>query len=127
METKLRMWNPASKSYLYDIDNVFECLKQQHKFDSTMPDRGFVHEFDHRSEGMKWEIFIGKQDKKHNEIYVGDILLHKGAKGTVIYDKSIAMFMIYFNLLRSIYSFDSIEGEVEIIGNINENPELLNN
>lgn len=122
---KLRMWNPAGKKYLYDIDNVFECLKQQHKFDGTMPDRGFVNEWDHRSEGMKWEIFIGKQDEILQDIYQGDVIKYKGATGVIYYDKDNAMFMIEFPYLRSCYSFDSIEEDVLIIGNINENPELI--
>lgn len=122
---KLRMWNPSSNSYLYDIDNVFECLKQQHKFDGTMPDRGFVGEWDHKSEGMKWEIYIGVTDKNDKEAYSGDIIYHKGAKGVIVYDSANAMFMVQFPYLRSTYSFDSIEGEFEIIGNINETPGLL--
>lgn len=125
MEIKLRMWNPASQSYLYDIDNVFECLKQQHKFDGTMPDRGFVPAYDHKSEGMKWELYIGKTDQKGKEIYQGDLVLYKEATGCVFYDHDNAMFMINFPYLRSSYSFDSIEENVLIIGTINENPELL--
>lgn len=122
---KLRMWNSASQSYLYDIDNVFECLKQQHKFDGTMPDRGFVVEYNHKSEGMKWEMFIGKKDKNEKEVYEGDIISYKGALGLVYYDTDSAMFMAHFKLLRSRYSFDSIDEEFEVVGDINSLPKLI--
>lgn len=124
-EIKFRIWNKGGNNMLYDIDNVLECLKQQIKFDNSMPDRGFVVGYDHRSDGMVWQQFTGLKDKNGKEVYEGDILMHKGAKGIVIYENSNAMFMVRFPLLRSVYSFDSIEGEIEIIGNIHENPELL--
>ncbi|RZK79784.1 MAG: hypothetical protein EOO85_02720 [Pedobacter sp.] len=70
--------------------------------------------------------FTGLKDKNGKEIYEGDILLHKGAKGVVVFNSELSMFMVSFKLLVSTYSFDSIHGSVEVIGNIHENPELLN-
>lgn len=129
MEIKLRMWNPQSKSYLYDIDNVFECLKQQHKFDGTMPDRGFVAEWDHISEGMKWEMYTGHKDYNDKEIYFGDIVEFKAnytnkkcgyMNGIVQYNG----FKMVLNVNGILY--DAAEETDEstyswiIIGNINE-------
>lgn len=47
-EIKFRMYNPKSKSYLYDVENVFECLMQQIVHDKTMPTRGFKVPYDHK-------------------------------------------------------------------------------
>lgn len=66
--------------------------------------------------------YIGVNDKNGERIFEGDKILHKGAKGVVYYEFEIAMFMIKFDIpMMSTYSFDSIEGEIEIIGNIHEN------
>ena len=68
--------------------------------------------------------FTGLKDREAKEIYEGDIILYKGAKGVVFYDDNSAMFMVNFELLRSVYSFDSIDEDFSVIGNIHDNPEL---
>lgn len=124
---KLRMWNPNSNSYLYDIDNVFECLKQQHKFDGTMPDRGFVAEWDHKSEGMKWEVYTGEKDLRNTEIYQNDIMHHpKDGIFLVIWDN---IWMGFAAKSPGSQAVDQLESkylrQCYKIGTLNENPELF--
>lgn len=69
--------------------------------------------------------FIGLKDKKGIEIYEDDIILYQGAKGRVYYCEYNCMYMSSFKLNCSSWSFDSMDEEIEVIGNIHENPELL--
>lgn len=73
--------------------------------------------------------FIGRCDKNSNEIYEGDIIsAYNGRiKGPVIFDKRGLAFGIP-NGPNEIYKFSMnfLESkDIEIIGNIYENPELL--
>lgn len=67
----------------------------------------------------------GLTDKNGVDVFESDIIEYKGAKGVVYYDNDIAMFMVRFEYLRSNYSFDSVDEEFEVIGNIHEHPNLL--
>jgi hypothetical protein len=78
--------------------------------------------------------FTGLSDRNGNEIYEGDVvfILSTGRKCLVLYRDKAASFALYGNgriLLNEAYWFetDVKNSEVEIIGNVHDNPELLKN
>ena len=64
--------------------------------------------------------FIGLTDVNVEKVFCGDKIKYLGAIGVVYYESDTAMFMVRFELNRSIRSFDSIDEEFEVIGNIHE-------
>lgn len=69
--------------------------------------------------------FTGLKDKNGNEIYEGDVVFYHGSKGFVFYQNDTCMFLVKFPINCSQWSFDSMDEEIEIIGNIRQNPELI--
>ena len=113
-EIKFRAWDNINKKMVEDIyDHTFykslnDCLKNS-----------FVMQY------------TGLKDKNGKEIYEGDIILfphrRKFAKGQVVFYNSgykiqyqEPCFDKFISLFVNIYEF-----ELEVIGNIYENPELL--
>lgn len=64
--------------------------------------------------------FTGILDKNGNKIFECDQVLYDGIIGVVFYNSDTCMFMVRFEYIRSIYSFDSLDRDIEIIGNIHE-------
>lgn len=81
-------------------------------------------------------MFTGLNDKNGKEIYEGDIIKTTGYTGFVEYESQAAQYWIKWVKNGNRYmSFNATYGDetgmtcdyLEIIGNIYENPELLNN
>jgi len=131
-EIKFRIWNknPVKSSMLYDVENVYDCLKQQLVHDKAQPSRGHTLPYDHRNDGMVWLQYTGIKCKNNQEIYEGDILYRKstGTTGEVKFRKG--KFIISWKAQAGYVMLDSeIETayDDEIIGNIYETPEKHNN
>lgn len=128
-EIKFRIWNPGGNNMLFDIENVYDCLKQQIAFDKSQP--SIYHTpiaYDHTSEGMVWMQYTGIKDKNGKEIYEGDVLMYIGTNMSsmvVKFDNGCFVGEGPFNTLPLKSYLDATDFEsIEIIGNIYENSEL---
>lgn len=117
-EIKFRMWNPCGDHYHHG-EGVMECLKQQ-----------VCGLYDHEKEyGAVFEQFTGLVDKNGKEIYEGDIILFPSLIMRPIVWKDGALG--YVDTLSDFHAFgghnwfDELLPQLEVMGNIHENPDLL--
>ena len=108
---KFRAWDAEEKNFIY-----FDALE------------GLLSECDEtyrqRCVG-KFEQFTGLHDKNGKEIYEGDLIKYgSDAPLEVIYRESCFCYNQKSRYISRLQIFDNIN-KIEVIGNIHENPELL--
>lgn len=108
-EIKFRAWDSENNCKKLSIGKM-------ELFDDMLAFR-FNH-FDQDPEDVIFEQFTGLCDKNGREIYEGDIIESHGFRGQIFYRFDLARFAC----TPEVYD---INGAI-IIGNIHENPELLN-
>ena len=68
--------------------------------------------------------YTGLCDKNGNKIFEGDIVEYEEENGEIVYHDKEAMFVVCFDTWLT--DFDHLYGkDVEIVGNIHDNPELF--
>jgi uncharacterized phage protein (TIGR01671 family) len=114
-EIKFRTYYQVSKRFLYHIDiKDFSYIIDNINFD----------------EYPSFQQYTGLKDKTGKEIYEGDILKYKQHLFNIVPEK----FPIKIKEVKwlecegkwNVYETRAGESEIEVIGNIYENPELLN-
>ncbi|ECP5996626.1 TPA: YopX family protein [Campylobacter coli] len=139
-----RIWNTACKKY---IDNIsYSIKKYQNKNKVFLPfsidlseygdNETFKDEIQMPSDRVEIELFTGFYDKKGNKIYEGDILYSfEGCSEDEAFKYKVVFKEGAFYLVKcgddgeewdeDLLSEFCLE-ELEIVGNIHENAELLN-
>jgi uncharacterized phage protein (TIGR01671 family) len=127
-EIKFRVWDKTSKRYA-PISCVFGFLTTIH------PDSKDTTCLIKSNSEYNIEQFTGLQDKNGKEIYEGDILELEGFKFIVIWDDKESRFapaevdnLGQYTIGSDYFGWPEtgfIQSRIEIIGNINENKELI--
>ena len=107
-------WYPAYE--IFGIFNYFQAIKEMR-----------IDRYNEKSE-LRFELmqYTGLHDKNGKEIYEGDIVRKfNGIIGKVIYEHSEFIIDVTNNKELDYGRLDLIENLVEVIGNIYDNPDLL--
>ena len=114
-EIKFRAWNKTLKKWdFFTPDNILTYIQTWQL---------------HILEGDELYLYTGLKDKNGKEIYEGDIVEFNSPK---VDGKLPIIDEVYYNTLeaqfeakKSNFKFGMIWPDCEVIGNIHENPELL--
>ena len=133
-EIKFRAWlksrweddEDAEKMY-YDVQNSYDNLGNVEPYDPMTSFEGWLID-----DVADVEQYTGLKDRHSTEIYEGDVVLdyYDGEDAFIVeWDKDTASFILVGTDHIASVSFDNFDADIdlEVIGNIHENPELLEN
>lgn len=114
-EIKFRAWNKKEKQ-MFSWDDLLKHARNFDSFDSL------IGHFNNPSTGILMQ-FTGLLDRFGKEIYEGDILKGTGIDGKIRSWEAVSL--IYFHHWQETQDLLEQYEDVEVIGNIYENPKLI--
>ena len=130
-EIKFRAWDKVHECYLYDVQNAYDmlsgCVKDENGEDAGYEEECFAGFLD--NDKYVVEQYTGLHDKNGREIYEGDVL----DIGLRNQDGKPVIAPVSYETYAAGYVLDNggngiwqrLTEDCEVIGNIFENPELL--
>jgi len=129
MEIKFRAWDKKEKKMIrspYDADfNIVIVLPNLIQIHSKSKEMNFIVG-DYLNKRFVPMLYIGLKDKNKQEIYKDDIVKNNcGQIGKVVFKHGAFIFQWNDNTETYWSSDPNAENDIEVIGNIWENPNLL--
>ncbi len=120
-ELKFRIWDGIEKKYIYRLRDLPETLDWDYLTNTWTNEKGLTDKICQKlAKKLVLEQYTGLKDKSGREIYEGDIIkLADGAVGEVKFNNGSFYHTAITKIIGQLYWN-------EIIGNIHENPELIN-
>lgn len=115
---KYRIWDNELKEYIEDADFLWSLSRSGKLYDSRNDNWNEIHE------RYQIELFTGFYDKNKKEIYHSDIVKRNSYSPQEIWFEN-GSYLIGKRNGSDGYFYDYIAKDCEVIGNMNQNPELL--